>query len=88
MTFDLAGIQVDIIELSRRPYNAFLRSGRSSLLDLLQSTRDDLLKIRNMGLQSADEIINKMEKYIKDHYNVTYKEFMTIYPGLWTKSVK
>jgi len=49
------------LELSIRSENCLLRGGIHTVGDLLQKTRDDLLKIRNLGKISLKEIGEKLD---------------------------
>ena len=49
------------LELSIRSENCLLRGGIHSIGDLLQKSRDDLLKIRNLGKISLKEIGEKLD---------------------------
>ncbi len=51
------------LELSIRSENCLLRGGIKVVGDLLKYSRDELLKIRNLGRKSLDEIIAKIESY-------------------------
>ena len=51
------------LELSIRSENCLLRGGIKTVNDLLQYNRDELLKIRNLGRKSLDEIIEKLNAY-------------------------
>lgn len=51
------------LELSIRSENSLLRGGIQTIGDLRSKTREDLLKIRNLGKISLKEIEDKMEKY-------------------------
>ncbi|MBQ7155389.1 MAG: DNA-directed RNA polymerase subunit alpha [Synergistaceae bacterium] len=48
------------LELSIRSENCLLRGGIQTIGDLLQKSRDDLLKIRNLGRKSLTEIEEKI----------------------------
>lgn len=51
------------LELSIRSENCLLRGGIHTIGDLVSKSRDDLLKIRNLGKISLREIEEKMAKY-------------------------
>lgn len=51
------------LELSIRSENCLLRGGIQTIGDLLQKSRDDLLKIRNLGKISLTEIEAKLESF-------------------------
>jgi len=50
------------LELSIRSENCLLRGGIHTIGDLVQKTKDDLLKIRNLGKISLKEIGEKLDK--------------------------
>ena len=52
---------IDELELSVRSYNCLKRAGINTVEDLCAKTMDDLMKVRNMGRKSLDEILNKLE---------------------------
>ena len=52
---------IDELELSVRSYNCLKRAGINTVEDLCTKTMDDLMKVRNMGRKSLDEILNKLE---------------------------
>ena len=52
---------IDELELSVRSYNCLKRAGINTVEDLCEKTMDDLMKVRNMGRKSLDEILNKLE---------------------------
>ncbi len=54
------------LELSIRSENCLLRGGIHTIGDLLSKTREDLLKIRNLGKISLREIEEKVEKLGSD----------------------
>ena len=54
---------IDELELSVRSYNCLKRAGINTVEDLCAKTMDDLMKVRNMGRKSLDEILNKLGKY-------------------------
>lgn len=52
---------VEELELTQRSYNCLKRAGLDSVQDIIKKTYDDLLKVRNLGQKSADEIKTKLE---------------------------
>ena len=52
---------IDELELSVRSYNCLKRAGINTVEDLCAKSMDDLMKVRNMGRKSLDEILNKLE---------------------------
>ena len=53
---------IEDLELSVRSYNCLKRAGIHKVSDLIQKSEDDMLKVRNLGRKSLDEVINKLEK--------------------------
>lgn len=56
-------MSVEEMELSVRSYNCLKRAGIDNVQDLIQKTREDMLKVRNLGLKSIEEISEKLEGY-------------------------
>ena len=59
-----AALSQDIInlDLSVRAFNCLKRRGVCTVQDILKFDKDDLLRTRNMGIKSYNEIISKMEE--------------------------
>lgn len=57
---ELKSKSIHELELSIRSENCLLRGGIQTIGDLLERSRDDLLKIRNLGKISLTEIENKL----------------------------
>jgi len=51
---------IEDLELSVRSYNCLKRSGISTVQDLANKTEADMMKVRNLGKKSLDEVINKL----------------------------
>jgi len=49
--------------LSVRSYNCLKRANIHTVEDLIKKTEDDMLKVRNLGRKSLDEVINKLKSY-------------------------
>jgi DNA-directed RNA polymerase subunit alpha len=62
-TIDLRSIKIDVLDLSVRASNCLKRANVYTLADLVERTKDDLAKIRNLGKKSVDEIIAKLKDY-------------------------
>lgn len=56
-------IKIEELDFSVRPFNALRRAGYNTLKDLLLVTDDDFRKIKGMGLNSFNEIKDKLKKY-------------------------
>ena len=56
--------QVKLMELlSVRSYNCLKRAGINNVEDLTKKTRGDMLKVKNLGIKSIDEVVAKLESY-------------------------
>lgn len=51
---------IEELELSVRSYNCLKRAGIATVEDLANRTEDDMMKVRNLGKKSLDEVINKL----------------------------
>ncbi len=51
---------IEELELSVRSYNCLKRAGISTVEDLANRTEEDMMKVRNLGKKSLDEVINKL----------------------------
>lgn len=54
---------IEEMELSVRSYNCLKRAGIETIGDLAKKTRAEMLKVRNMGAKSMEEVIKKLEDY-------------------------
>ncbi len=51
---------IEELELSVRSYNCLKRAGISTVEDLTNKTQDEMMKVRNLGKKSLDEVTNKL----------------------------
>ena len=51
---------IDDLELSARSYNCLKRAGISTVEDLANKTEAEMMKVRNLGKKSLDEVTNKL----------------------------
>ena len=51
------------MELSVRSYNCLKRAGIDTVGDLAKKTKGEMMKVRNMGAKSMEEVIAKLESY-------------------------
>lgn len=58
-TSSFASKSIGYLNLSIRSYNCLVRGGIRTLEDLQNLSVDDLMRIRNLGMRSAQEIIDK-----------------------------
>ena len=58
-------LDIDIIEmeLSVRAYNCLKRAGFNRIADLVGVSRGDLMKVRNLGARSTNEVIEKLKAW-------------------------
>ncbi len=54
---------IEDMDLSVRSYNCLKRANIHTVEDLTKKTEDDMLKVRNLGRKSLDEVINKLDSY-------------------------
>jgi DNA-directed RNA polymerase subunit alpha len=54
---------IEEMELSLRPYTCLKKAGIKTVRDLTEMTEDDMLKVRNLGRKSLDEVIHKLSLY-------------------------
>ena len=53
---------IEEMELSVRSYNCLKRAGIDTVQDLIQKTKEDMLKVRNLGVKSIDEVSEKLKE--------------------------
>lgn len=53
-------LTIEELDLSVRAYNCLKRSNINTLCDLMSMTEDDLIKVRNLGRKSAEEVLGKL----------------------------
>ena len=54
---------IEEMDLSVRSYNCLKRANIHTVEDLTKKTEEDMLKVRNLGRKSLDEVIQKLESY-------------------------
>ena len=59
----LLEMSIEDMDLSVRSYNCLKRAGINTVEDLIKKTEDDMLKVKNLGRKSLDEVIHKLESY-------------------------
>lgn len=55
-------MSVEDLDLSVRSYNCLKRANIHTVEDLTKRTEDDMLKVRNLGRKSLEEVVNKLEE--------------------------
>jgi DNA-directed RNA polymerase subunit alpha len=56
-------MSIEDMELSVRSFNCLKRAGINTVEDLTKRSKEDMLKVRNLGLKSLEEVIQKLESY-------------------------
>ncbi len=51
---------IEELDLSVRSFNCLKRAGIDTVEDLVNKTQDDMIKVRNLGKKSLDEVIQKL----------------------------
>lgn len=59
----LMELPIEEMDLSVRSYNCLKRAGINTVEDLVKKSRADMLKVKNLGIKSIDEVIQKVESY-------------------------
>ncbi|MGN1030415.1 MAG: DNA-directed RNA polymerase subunit alpha [Butyricicoccaceae bacterium] len=52
---------IEELDLSVRSFNCLKRAGINTVEDLINTSEDDMMKVRNLGKKSLEEVINKLE---------------------------
>ncbi len=52
---------IEELDLSVRSYNCLKRAGINTVEELTEKTEDDMMKVRNLGKKSLEEVIQKLE---------------------------
>ncbi|MPM95670.1 DNA-directed RNA polymerase subunit alpha [bioreactor metagenome] len=51
---------IEELDLSVRSFNCLKRAGINTVEDLTNKTEEDMMKVRNLGRKSLEEVINKL----------------------------
>ena len=63
VTGKIREMSIEDMDLSVRSYNCLKRANIHTVDDLTKKTEDDMLKVRNLGKKSLDEVIYKLKTY-------------------------
>ena len=55
-------LTIEELDLSVRSYNCLKRAGINLVEDLANKTEEDMMKVRNLGRKSLEEVLNKMKE--------------------------
>ncbi len=52
---------IEELDLSVRSFNCLKRAGINTVEDLIGKSEDDMMKVRNLGRKSLDEVVAKLQ---------------------------
>ncbi len=55
-------MNIDELELSVRSYNCLKRAGINTVEELCNKTSEDMMKVRNLGRKSLEEVLSKLKE--------------------------
>ena len=55
------GMTIEELDFSVRSFNCLKRAGINTVEDLISKSEDDMMKVRNLGRKSLEEVINKLQ---------------------------
>ena len=55
-------MSIDELELSVRSFNCLKRAGINTVGELCRKTSDDMMKVRNLGRKSLEEVLAKLKE--------------------------
>ena len=58
---DIMNMSIDELELSVRSYNCLKRAGINTVSELVNKTPDEMMKVRNLGRKSLEEVLEKLK---------------------------
>ena len=53
---------IAVLELSVRSYNCLKRAGINTVEELISKSPEDMMKVRNLGKKSLDEVLEKLKE--------------------------
>ena len=53
---------IEEMDLSVRSYNCLKRAAINTVEDLIEKTEEDMMKVRNLGRKSLEEVIHKLNE--------------------------
>ena len=75
---NLAEMTIEELDLSVRSFNCIIRAGIKTVQDLVEKSEEDLMKVRNLGKKSYDEVIEKLQslgiKIVDGHFEFASTE--------------
>ncbi len=79
----LSDTSIDELELSTRSYRILIRGIERvfnpdlSIMDLLKYSKEDFMKIRNAGVVSVNEIVEKLDKYMISRFSMNTSDLQS-----------
>jgi DNA-directed RNA polymerase subunit alpha len=61
-TVKAKSMSIEELELSVRSFNCLKRAGINTVEELTKKTPDDMMKVRNLGKKSLEEVLNKLKE--------------------------
>lgn len=58
----LLDMTIEELDMSARSYNCLKRAGVNTIRDLIQKNEEDMMKVRNLGKKSLEEVTNKLRE--------------------------
>ena len=58
---DALNMTIEELDLSVRSFNCLKRAGINTVEDLISKSEDDMMKVRNLGRKSLEEVLAKLE---------------------------
>ena len=52
---------IEELDLSVRSFNCLKRAGINTVEDLINKSEEDMMKVRNLGRKSLEEVVSKLE---------------------------
>ena len=68
-------MNIDELELSVRSYNCLKRAGINTVEELCSRTSEDMMKVRNLGRKSLEEVLAKLKELAYSSIPVTNSKF-------------
>ena len=51
---------IEVLDLSVRSFNCLKRAGINTVEDLINKSEEDMMKVRNLGRKSLEEVVQKL----------------------------
>jgi len=55
-------MSIEDLDLSMRSYNCLKRAGINTVSELLQRNEEEMIKVRNLGKKSLEEVVKKLSE--------------------------